>query len=127
MSSEIFKLHKPFLSPRTITQSVLQAGYCLNMYQAELARILQLKCEYIGLINSAQLVLKPGTLAYQNAILFIMLYQTVFDKFNGNAIKMYRWFHRNNNCLDKSPHLLMVDENTLTLIVDCLSMTIEEL
>ena len=122
MSSEIFKLDKPFLSPRTITQSVLQAGFCLNMYQAELARILEFKCKDIGLINSAQLLLKPGTRAYHQAILFIMMYQALFDKFNGNAIAMYRWLHRKQKDLDNSPHLLMIDEHKIALIVEHLSI-----
>ena len=122
MSSEIFKLNKPFLSPRTISQSVLQAGFCLNMYQAELARILEFNCKDIGLINSAQLLLEPGTRAYHQAILFIMMYQALFDKFNGNAITMYRWLHRKQENLDKSPHLLMIDEHKIALIVEYLSI-----
>ncbi len=120
MSSEIFKLNQPFLSPRTITQAFLQAGFCLNMYNAELARILELKCDDIGLINSAQLLLEPGTKAYQNAVLFIKMYQALFDKFNGNAIAMYRWLHRKQKYLDNSPHLLIVDEHKIALIVDYL-------
>ena len=83
MSSEIFKLDKPFLSPRTITQSVLQAGFCLNMYQA------------------------------------------LFNKFNGNAIAMYRWLHTKQKNLDNSPHLLIVDEYKIALLVDYLSIKIE--
>ena len=90
------------------------------MYNAELARILELKCDDIGLINSAQLLLEPGTKAYQNAILFIKMYQALFDKFNGNAIAMYRWLHRKQKSLDNSPHLLIVDEHKIALIVDYL-------
>ena len=121
MSSEIFRLKQPFLSSRTITQSVIQAGFCLNMYNAELARILMFNCEDIGRINSAQLLLKPGTKAYHQAILFIMMYQGLFDKFNGNAIAMYRWLHRQHKELENSPHLLMVDENKIELVVDFLA------
>ncbi|MFK5985520.1 MAG: hypothetical protein QM479_08855 [Pseudomonadota bacterium] len=122
MSSEIFKLNRPFLSARTITQSVLQAGFCLNMYHAELARILQLQCNDIGLISSAQYVLQPGSRAYQQAILFIMLYQALFNKFNGNAIAMYRWLHHQPKNLSNSPHLLIVDENKIMQVVDYLSV-----
>jgi hypothetical protein len=121
MSSEIFRLNRPFLSPRTITQSFLQAGFCLNLYNAELARILEMKCDDIGLINSAQLLLKPGTKAYHQGILFILLYQALFDKFDGDAIAMYRWLHRKQKGLDNSPHLLMIDDHKIALIVDCLS------
>ena len=121
MSSQIFKLQQPFSSPRKITQSFLQAGFCLNMYNAELARILELKCDDIGLINSAQLLLKPGTRSYQQAVLFIKMYQTLFDKFDGNAIAMYRWLHRKQKGLTKSPHLLIVDDYQIEYIVDYLS------
>jgi len=125
MSSEIFKLNQPFLSPRTITQSFLQAGFCLSLYNAELARILELKCNDIGLINSAQLLLKPGTREYHQAILFIMMYQALFNKFGGEAITMYRWLHRKQKGLDNSPHLLMVDEQKIALIVDYLSQDLQ--
>ena len=125
MSTQIFRLVKPFLSPRTITQSFLQAGHCLSLYQAELARILGLQCKDIGLINSAQLLIRPGTIEYQQAILFIMMYQALFDKFSGNAIAMYRWLHSKQNALDNSPHLLMVDDQQLKIVVDHLSLNLE--
>lgn len=40
-----------------------------------------------------KLLLKSGTKAYHQAILFIMMYQALFDKFNSDAIAMYRWLH----------------------------------
>ena len=44
----------------------------------------------MGLIHSAQLVLKAGTRAYHQGILFIMMYQALFDKLNANAIAICR-------------------------------------
>lgn len=90
------------------------------MYNAELARILELKCDDIGLINSAQLILQPGTRAYHQGILFITMYQALFDKFNGDAIAMYRWLHRKHKELDNSPHLLMIDDHKIAQVVDYL-------
>lgn len=92
------------------------------MYNAELARILEFNCKDIGLINSAQLLLKPGTRAYHQAILFILMYQALYDKFNGHAIAMYRWLHRKQNGLENSPHLLMIDEHKIEQVVDFLSL-----
>ena len=48
------------------------------------------------------------------------MYQALFDKFNGDAIKMYRWLHRKHKELDNSPHLLMIDDHKIAQVVDYL-------
>jgi hypothetical protein len=121
MSTTIFRLDNPFQSARRITQSVFQVGFCLNLYHAEIARILGFQCQDIGQLSSAQLMLQSGTPAYSHAILFILMYQALYDKFSGNVIAMSRWLHCQHPQLETSPHLLMVDQAQISQVVDLLS------
>ena len=102
---------------RQLTQSILQIIDCLNMYQAELARVLNLQCGDIGQLSSGQQLLSPDSDEWQQALLFVRLYQKLYEKFNGNGAEMIHWMRSSNNPFQQSPHLLIVDENRLEEVV----------
>ena len=101
-----------------LTPAVLQACEMLGMYQAELASVLGLQCADIGRMSSIKQFLLPDSMAWENAILFIRLFQCLYNKFNGNEAAMYHWLRADNKQLAGSPLLLIVDEGKLSLVLD---------
>lgn len=102
---------------RQLTQSILQIIDSLCMYQAELARVLKIQCGDIGQLSSGQQVLSPDTVEWKQALLFVRLYQKLYEKFNGDGPDMIHWMRSTNNTFQQSPHLLIVDENRLDEVV----------
>ena len=111
--------------PRKLTQSVIQIIDCLGMYQAELARVLTLQCGDIGQLSSARSCLVPDTVAWNQALLFVRMYQALYKRFDGDSVAMIHWLRADNIKLKQSPHLLIVDDNNLTGVVDYLENIIE--
>lgn len=109
----VFKIKQPFASERKITQSVIQVIELLNMYQAELARILCLQCSDIGQLSSGQTCIKQGSQAWHQAVLFIEIYHYLFDYFDGDGVAMYHWMRADNKVLNGTPHILIVDGGEL--------------
>lgn len=116
----VFKLNNPFESERKITQSVIQVVELLGMYDAELARILGQKCGDIGELSSAKCCIEKDSEAWHRAVLFITLYQQLYDYFNGNGIAMYHWMRAHNKHLNGTPHFLIVDDGKLPLVLEYL-------
>ena len=114
----IHKLNDPFGGVQKLTQSILQATELLGMYQAELARILHVKCQDISEFAAAKRHLEPNTTTWQQAELFIRFYQALFDKMKGNEIAMHHWLRAENKQLNAVPLYLMVDDDQLQLIVE---------
>ena len=121
----VFKLHnfsdEVFGHTCKLTPAVLQASEMLGMYQAELASILGLQCGDIGRMNSVQQLLVPESVPWHKAILFMRLYQCLFDKYNGNEIAMNHWLRRDIKEFEGSPLVLMVDKGKLSFLFDYLS------
>lgn len=109
----VFKLEQPFENERKITQSVIQVIELLNMYHAELARILGLQCADIGQLSSAQTCIQRGSSAWHQAVLFIEMYHFLFDYFAGDGVAMYHWLRADNKVLNGTPHLLIIDSGEL--------------
>ena len=109
----VFKIEQPFENERKVTQSVIQVIELLNMYHAELARILGLQCADIGRLSSAKTCIQRDSLAWQQAVLFIEMYHLLFDYFAGDGVAMYHWMRADNKILKGIPHLLMVDNGEL--------------
>ena len=112
--------------PRKLSQAVIQIIDSLHMFQAELARILKLQCADIGLLSSGQNCLQPDTIAWQQALLFVRLYQALYKKFEGDRVAMIHWLRAEHKSFDLSPHLLIVDENRLNEIVLFLENSMED-
>ncbi|MBE9568678.1 MAG: DUF2384 domain-containing protein [Proteobacteria bacterium] len=113
-------------SERKISQSVIQVTELLGMYQAELARILGLKCGDIGELASGRNTIKKDSHAWQQAALFIDAYNLLFDYFSGDAVAIYHWMRAPNQHLQGTPHWLIVDDGKLSLIRDYLSQALSE-
>ena len=109
----VFKIESPFESERKITQSVIQVVELLNMYHAELARILGLQCSDIGQLSSAKTCIQRDSSAWHQAVLFIEMYHLLFDYFAGDGVAMYHWLRADNKNLNGTPHLLIVDKGEL--------------
>lgn len=106
--------------PRRLTQAVLQIVDMLGLYQAELARILRLKCGDIGRLAAAQQCLEPATPAWERARLLVRCYRALYIVQQGNAVAMRHWLHVPDAALGGVPHLLIVDDGRLADVVACL-------
>ena len=105
------------LDPRKLSQSVIQIIDSLHMFHAELARVLKLQCADIGFLSSGQRCLEPQTIAWQQALLFVRLYQALYERFDGDSVAMIHWLRSDQQYFDLSPHLLIVDEDKLTEVL----------
>ncbi len=116
----VFKISKPAESERKLSQSVIQVTELLGMYHAELARILGLQCGDIGELASGKSCVKKGSDAWKRAILFIEIYQQLYDYFAGDGVAMYHWMRSHNKHLNGTPHFLLVDDGKLQSVSDYL-------
>ena len=113
----VFEIKPEAGDPRGLTRSVLQIIALLDMYQAELARILHLNCGDIGELASAQRYLEPGTGAWGQAQLFVRFYRALYIKKNGDGVAMRHWLRVGHKELGGVPHLLIVDKDRLSDVV----------
>jgi hypothetical protein len=112
------KLSNPTQSPQKLTQSVLQMTEYFEMYQAELARILQLQCSDIGALASRERYLMQDTPSWKLAVLFVRLYDMLYEKFNGNEAAICHWLRADNKDLKSVPLYLMVDHGQLETVIE---------
>ena len=102
---------------RKLTQAVIQVVDMLDLYQAELARILHLQCSDIGLFAQGKSLLKPGTEAWYLAAKFIQFYRLLYRQFNADGVLMRHWLRRRHVEFAKTPHLLLVDDDRLSELI----------
>lgn len=120
MNESVFRIDDVADDPRRLTQSVLQITELLVLYQAELARILCIKCGDVGQLASGRRCLVPDTVAWRQARLLVRLYRALYARHDGNGAAMCHWLRVSQPVLDGMPHLLMVDEGRLEDVVHCL-------
>lgn len=99
--------------PRPLTQAVLQVTALLGLYQAELARILGIKCGDIGRLAGGRQCLQPGTDSWRRAIMFVRCYQLLYRRMEGDGVAMRHWLRIEDSDLGGVPHLLLVDDGRL--------------
>ena len=116
----VYQIAETFDEPRRLTQAVLQIVDMLGLYQAELARILRLKCGDIGRLAAAQQSLEPATPAWEQAQLLVRCYRALYIAQNGDGVAMRHWLHIPDEKLGGVPHLLIVDDGCLADVVACL-------
>ena len=119
----VFEITGDTSDPRRLTQSVLQIIALLDMYQAELARVLCLKCGDIGELAAAQRYLVTGTEAWEQALLLVRFYRLLYQRMCGDGVAMRHWLRVENAALGGVPHLMIVDENRLEDVVSYLDRT----
>jgi hypothetical protein len=116
----VFEITSAGNDPRRLTQTVTQITTFLDLYHAELARILGVQCADIGQLTSGRQCLEPGSMAWRQACLLVRLYQALFSLSGGDGVAMRHWLRVSHRDLGGSPHLLMVDEGRLADVVACL-------
>jgi hypothetical protein len=116
----VYQIAETIDDPRRLTQAVLQIVDMLGPYQAELARVLHLKCGDIGQLASAQQCLEPATPAWEQAQLLVRCYRALYIAHNGDGVAMRHWLRIPEDMLGGVPHLLMVDDDRLADVVACL-------
>lgn len=119
----VFEIAAETSDPRKLTQSVLQIIALLDMYQAELARVLHLKCGDIGELACARRYLETGTEHWQQALLLVRFYRLLYDRMNGDGVAMRHWLRVKNAGLGGVPHLLIVDDDRLAEVVRFLEIS----
>ncbi len=120
MDDRVFRIDDVADDPRRLTQSVLQITALLGLYQAELARILCIKCGDIGQLASGRRCLEPGSEPWRQARRLVRLYQALYARQDGNGAAMCHWLRVPQPVLGGVPHLLMVDDGRLVDVVHCL-------
>ena len=113
----VFEIADDITGPRKLTQSVLQIVALLDLYQAELARVLHLKCGDIGELSSARHCLVAGSVSWEQALLFVRFYRLLYDRMNGDGVAMRHWLRVDNAALGGVPHLMIVDDGRLADVV----------
>jgi len=113
----VYQIAENFDDPRRLTQAVLQIVEMLGLYQAELARILRLKCGDIGQLAAARQSLEPATPAWAQALLLVRCYRSLYELQQGDGVAMRHWLRVPDAMLGGVPHLLLVDEGRLAEVV----------
>ena len=113
----VFQITRAADDPRTLIQVVLQIATMLDMFQAELARVLYVNCGDIGQLSCGRQVLETGTLSWDQAQLFVRFLQGLYQQMNGDGVAMRHWLRVENRALKGVPHLLLVDDDRLAELV----------
>ncbi|MGD8629463.1 MAG: hypothetical protein PVH38_04765 [Gammaproteobacteria bacterium] len=113
----VYQIAETIDEPRRLTQAVLQIVDMLGLYQAELARILRLKCGDIGRLAAAQQCLEAATPAWGQAQLLVRCYRALYVVHNGDGVAMRHWLRVSEASLGGVPHLLIVDDGRLADVV----------
>jgi hypothetical protein len=121
----VFEIPPAAHEPRDLTRSVLQIVALLDLFQAELARVLRLKCGDIGELAAARRCLEPGTAAWEQALLFVRFYRALYTRMNGDGVAMRHWLRVADEELGGVPHLLIVDAGRLQEVVQYLEASLQ--
>ncbi len=106
----VFEIKNKLVSPRQLSQSVLQITEMLGMYHAELARVLHLQCADIGALANGKMVLDEHSESWSHALAFLAFYQALYSYFEGDGVAMCNWLRRDHVEFGKTPLLVMVDD-----------------
>ena len=103
--------------PLKLSRSVVQIMDMLQLYQAEVARILGWRCADVARLAQARTGLTPDTHAWRQACLLVRCYGALYEQYQGDSVAMYHWLHRELPGFDATPHRLLVDEHALAKVV----------
>jgi len=108
-------------TPAQLTQSVLQIADMLGLNRAELSRLLHLNCGDVGQLQAARAMLVPGSQSWQQGLLLVGFYRTLYSKMRGDGVAMWRWLRRSNSALGGVPLMLLVDNDRLAQVQEFLA------
>ena len=102
---------------RSLTRAVVQAAQLLNLYNAELASILGLKCaDIVDLYNNERDIV-PGSSQGSKAMEFIRFYNLLDKLHDSDLVAMSNWLRRKQGSMEYTPLTVIVDQNNLGAIV----------
>jgi len=104
--------------PLALSRNVVQIMDMLQLYQAEVARILGLQCADVAALAQARTRLSPHTHAWRQACLLVRCYAALYARYDGDNVAMYHWLHRDLPEFGATPHRLMVDDHALGNLVE---------
>lgn len=107
------RLSEPFSSPENLGHAVVQAGEMLGIDRAEVASIINFMCEGTRALFEDRVVLEPDTETWRRAELFVRLYQALYDKMDGDGVKMVHWLRAEHPALGGEPLVVMEDQGRL--------------
>lgn len=110
-------LTSPLASAADVTVAVLQVAEVLGLYQAELARILMLRCSDIADLYAGR-VIEKNSMTYNNALLFIGLYRWLYSHYAGDDVMICHWLRRYDRVTGRSPFIRIFDHGELIIIVN---------
>jgi len=116
----IHPISRTITDPRKLTQAVLQITTLLDMYQAELARILRLQCGDIGVLANGKTCLEPSAPAWHQAELFVRFYHALYEMMQGDGVAMRHWLRIDQKAVGGIPHRLIVDDDRMEYVVEVL-------
>ena len=117
MNNSVHKISVDYHDKVKLTQAVLQITAMLDMYQAELARVLGIRCGDIGNFQKSATYIVVDSDAWRQAVLLVQFYNQLYDHCNGDAVAMRHWLRRDNSELGGVPLLLIVDDQQLARVV----------
>lgn len=120
----VYLIPRTITDPRKLTQAVLQITTLLDLYQAELARVLHLQCSDMGLLSNGKTCLEPDTTAWQQAGLLVRFYHVLYEMKQEDGVVMRHWLRVEQQEPGGIPHRLMVDEDKLQDIVELLEQQV---
>ncbi|KPK39770.1 MAG: hypothetical protein AMJ69_04750 [Gammaproteobacteria bacterium SG8_47] len=97
----------------------------LGLYQAELARVLGVRCQDVGRLGCGEWVLQQGTHPWAQAELLVRLFEALFELQQGEESAMHRWLRVDQQPLGAVPLLLMVDDGQIERVVRDLEARLE--
>lgn len=116
----MFQITDTGMDPARLTQSILQIRDQLDLYNAELARILRVQCADVGRLGVAQQNLEVDTPAWQQALLLRSTFQMLYERYDGNGVSINHWLRKSHPYMKPTPLLLMVDHGGLQYVHDYL-------
>lgn len=106
--------------PLALSRNIVQIMHMLQLYQAEVARILGLQCADVAALARARSRLQAGTPAWTRACLLVRCYQALYTRCQGDVTAMYHCLHRELPGFGATPHRLLVDDFALDAVLACL-------
>jgi hypothetical protein len=103
--------------PLRLSRDIVQIMQMLQLYQAEVARILGLLCGDVAALAQARTRLVPGTPAWQRACLLARFYRALHARCRGDSVAMNHWLHTELPEFAATPHRLLVDEQALDAVL----------
>lgn len=122
----LFKFASVGLTGKELTCAVLQAAQMLTILNAELARILHIQCQDIGLLLDAKSEIKANSLQMDLAEEFICFYNLLYDYFRGDAVAMRHWLRADNKELQGTPLLIIIDEMRIADVISYLKSSADD-